>query len=141
MTDKPSDEEPTQKSNQLGRPSMKKRRPAHDIFEQRVDERTADLTRANWQLHKEIDERRRVEAALRQSEEKYRLLVENANDAIFVIQDGLIKFANPSASTMTGYSAEELTKLSFSEMIHPADRQKVIERHFRGLSGEDIIAN
>ena len=141
MTDKPSDEAPTKKANQLMGQSNDRFHRAHDMLEQRVDERTADLSKANLQLQKELDEHRRMEATLRQSEEKYRLLVENANDAIFVIQDGMIKFANPSASAMTGYSTEELTNLLFTDMIHPADRQEVIDQHFSRLSGEDVIAN
>ena len=53
-------------------------------------------------LRKEISERKLVEQALRESEEKYRILIENANDAIFIAQDEVIKFPNPKTEDITG---------------------------------------
>ena len=60
-----------------------------------------------------------------QAEEKYRTLVQNANDAIFIIQDGVIKFSNHKTENLFGYSARELAAIPFSNHIHPADREKV----------------
>jgi PAS domain S-box-containing protein len=114
---------------------------AHEILEQRVQERTADLLRTNEQLQEEIKERKRIEEALRESEEKYRQLIENANDAILVIQEGVIKFANPSTLRMTGYAMEELIKVPFVELLHPADKDLMADRHQRRLKGEDVISS
>lgn len=83
----------------------------------------------------DITERKRAEKALRESEEKYRLLVENANEAIVVVQDGRLKFANRMAVELTGYSEQELTSRPFPEFIHPDDRGIVVERHLRRLKG------
>ena len=58
---------------------------AHDELERRVEERTAELAAANKQLRSEIEERRRTETALRQSEERYKTLVETSPDAILMI--------------------------------------------------------
>ncbi|MBS0013262.1 MAG: PAS domain S-box protein, partial [Desulfobacterales bacterium] len=85
----------------------------------------------------DITDRRKAEEALRQSEEKYRVVVENAKEAIFVIQDGVLKFANQTTK-FTGYSIEELSSRQFVEFIHPADRAKARENYFRRLEGKPV---
>ena len=92
-------------------------------------------------IYSDITSRKRVEESLRESEEKYRLLVENANDAIFVAQDGVIKFPNAKTEEMTGYSAEELNKIPFVNHIHPDDKEMVIERYKRKLEEEDLVSS
>jgi two-component system cell cycle sensor histidine kinase/response regulator CckA len=84
---------------------------------------------------------RKQEEALRESEEKYRLFVENANDAVFVAQDDVIKYANPSTLRITGYSGEELTQIPFVNLIHPEDRDMVFGRYIRGLKSERVTSN
>jgi PAS domain S-box-containing protein len=69
-------------------------------------------------------------------EERYRILVESSNDAIYIIQDGILKFFNPKAVKLTGYSAEQLGLLHFSELIHPGDREWISQNHIRRLKGE-----
>jgi PAS domain S-box-containing protein len=83
---------------------------------------------------------RRGEEALRASEEKYRTLVENATEAIFIIQDEKIKFSNCQTISLSGYSAEELTKISFTGLIHPDDREAVLDWYRRRVQGEKIPA-
>jgi PAS domain S-box-containing protein len=95
------------------------------------------LTRTNKELQQEIGERRQVAKALRESEEKYRLLVETANEAIFIAQDGLIKFPNPKTIEMTVYAENEVRAMPFVHLIHPDDRALVVERHRQRLNGED----
>ena len=85
---------------------------------------------------RDITEMKQYERALEESEEKYRLLVENATDAIFIAQDGMLKFGNRQAEKMTGYSGEELAEISIVDIIHPEDRHMVLERHFKKLKGE-----
>jgi PAS domain S-box-containing protein len=74
--------------------------------------------------------------ALQASEEKYRLVVENAREAIFVAQDGMMKFANRNTARLIGYREEELPSMPFVNLIHPDDREFVIDRHLRRLKGE-----
>jgi len=87
--------------------------------------------------HQDITESRKAEEALRKSEEQYRMLVDTANDAIFIAQDGAIKFPNPKTTDITGYSADELAKMPFTDIIHPEDRDLVVGRHLQRLKGEN----
>ncbi len=84
-------------------------------------------------------ERKRVEEGLQASEEKYRLLVDNANEAIVVAQDGMLKFANPKTTEITNYLSEELTSMPFAQIIHPEDREMVFERYQKRLKGEQLL--
>ena len=58
-------------------------RKLNDELESRVENRTAELTRVNVELARENAERRRVEHALRESEERYALAARGANDGIW----------------------------------------------------------
>ena len=81
-------------------------------------------------------ERMRTERALQDSEEKYRLLIQNSNDAIFIAQDGVIKFPNLKTEELLGYSADELGRIPFLNHIHPDDRDMVLQRHKKRLEGQ-----
>jgi PAS domain S-box-containing protein len=85
-------------------------------------------------VSRDISERRRAEETLRQSENKYRMLVDNASDAIIVAQDDRVKFFNDKALEISGYSREEIDSVSFWSLIHPIDMQKAAERYLEGLS-------
>ncbi|NPU83153.1 MAG: PAS domain S-box protein [Syntrophaceae bacterium] len=84
----------------------------------------------------DITERWRTEEALQASEEKYRNLAENANEAIFVARHGQILYINPKSTEIAGYSREEFLSRSFLEFIHPDDQGMVVERHLQRLTGE-----
>jgi len=85
-----------------------------------------------------VTEQKRAEDALRKSEERYRLLFENANDAIFVMQEDDIKFPNRRAVEMFGFSADKLSEIPFFDLVHAKDRGAVQERYQRSLEGEDF---
>jgi PAS domain S-box-containing protein len=100
-------------------------------LEMRVMERTRDL-------ESEVNERRYTEDLLRESEEKYRLIFENANDAIFLTANGRIQFINPKAYELTGYFPKHVIGKIFTDFIHPDYREQVLEKHFKRLKGEDF---
>ncbi|MGB2805029.1 MAG: PAS domain S-box protein [Candidatus Zixiibacteriota bacterium] len=70
------------------------------------------------------------------TEEKYRLLVENASQGIIVIQDGMLKYLNPKAAEVTGWPKQELISKPFADIVHPDDRSMVAESHQRRMGGE-----
>jgi len=87
----------------------------------------------------DITDRKRAEEELRESEEKYRTLVENAAEVILIAQDGMLKFVNSVASEITGYSNQELRSSPFLEFIHPDDRNMVGESYLKRLKGNMLL--
>jgi PAS domain S-box-containing protein len=77
-----------------------------------------------------------AEQALRESEEKYRLLVETAREAIYVVQGGIIRFANSAACRMVSASASDVVGRSILDLVPPEDRDAIQERHNRLLHGD-----
>jgi PAS domain S-box-containing protein len=77
----------------------------------------------------------RAQAAFLESEKKYRALVNYANEAIFIAQDGLIKLPNPKTTELTGYSENELTGMPFETFLHPDDLEMVMQRHRERIEG------
>jgi two-component system, cell cycle sensor histidine kinase and response regulator CckA len=92
-------------------------------------------------IDRDITERKRAEAALQQSEEKYRVLVENAGEAISVAQEGKLRFANRKTEELTGYTHEELLSRPLVDFIHPDDRAMVLDRHVKRQQGVETPSN
>ncbi len=86
----------------------------------------------------DIHAHKAAEDKLRESEEKYRLLVENAVEAILVVQDWQVKYINPQAIRLSGYSKEEFTSLTLDKIIHPEDLPILKKRHQMRLKGKEL---
>jgi PAS domain S-box-containing protein len=82
----------------------------------------------------DITPRKKAEAALIQAEERYRQVLENADEAILVIQDGWVKFCNPKSVAISGYSVTEQMGRPFIEFIDPDSRDLVLKNHQRRLA-------
>ncbi len=111
-------------------------RTYRDRLEDMVRDRTKELEASSERLKQEIVERRKVEDAIRRSEEQYRLVVENANEGIVIAQDGRFRLVNPKLAEILGYPQEELISKYFNDFIHPEDRQMVMDRHRQRMVGE-----
>ncbi len=97
-------------------------------LEEQVNERTQSLVRSNEELVAEMLDRQKAEDALRESEQRYRTLVELSPDTIVVHdREGMILFANSAAAQMAGArSPNQLEGRSIYEFIHPDYRDDAI---------------
>ncbi len=78
------------------------------------------------------------EEALRESEEKYRTVVNSANDGIAIIQDRVIQFANPRLAEMAGYTQEEITGRPFTDFLRREELQGVQGFYAGRMNGRDV---
>ena len=98
-------------------------RKSKEQLEIKVSERTAMLQKTSERLKAELLERKKTEVALRESEKRFRTLIEKAPVAIAVARENTFKYANPKCVEMFGYdSAEELIGTTIFDMVAPADR-------------------
>ncbi len=91
---------------------------------------------------RDITERRRAEDGLRVSEQRSRLLVENANEGIVVVQDDGVAFANRRTLEIMerlGYTMDDFRGVPLEQYIHPEDRQLFREASERWAKGDDNI--
>ncbi len=109
-----------------------------DELEQKVSRRTAELEKINEQLRAQVFECEHVEAALRESEEKYSTLVEDALIGVYINRDGKIDFANDKFAAIYGYPKDELVGMDSNLLVHPEDRPMVDELRKKRLKGEKV---
>ncbi|MGA2228819.1 MAG: PAS domain S-box protein, partial [Syntrophobacteraceae bacterium] len=84
-----------------------------------------EFQKKNAELAKLNDLNKQLLGVVRTSEERYRLVVENANEAVAVAQDDMFKFVNRMACEITGFSEGELLSRPFVDIIHRDDRSMV----------------
>jgi diguanylate cyclase (GGDEF)-like protein/PAS domain S-box-containing protein len=83
----------------------------------------------------------KAEKALIESEKKYSTIVENSNDGIVILQDGLLKYANSKMLEITQYSKEETIGRAFIDFISPGYKGFVIDRYKRRMAGQEVPNN
>ena len=95
---------------------------------------TQALRQAHADLEVRVQERT---AALQEAETTYRTLVEQARDAIIIVQDGQIRYANPACETLSGYTREEFCQRppQVGEFLAPEDRDRVVGYYAQRLRG------
>ncbi len=98
-----------------------------------LEQRNVELAAMNRELTQEIAERRRVERALRESEERYSMLIETASDLIFYLTtDGRIAAVNRAFEVITGWPRAAWLGKPFAPLLHPDDARIAVER-FRAI--------
>ena len=86
-------------------------------------------------------ERQQAMEDMRNSEARYRSVIENVGVGVVVVQDGRMVFANPSMVRIVGHPLDYLLTHPFTATIHPDDVPAVVDRHQRRLRGEDVESN
>ncbi len=102
------------------------------IMRKRAEDAIVDY---NEELEQKIEERT---TSLKASEERYRLLVENASEAVVVAQGEKLIFFNKQTEELSGYSKEELAKRSFVNFFLPEDRDTMITYFRARIRGENV---
>ncbi|AFZ20802.1 PAS domain S-box protein [Allocoleopsis franciscana] len=95
----------------------------NQTLEAKVRERTAQLSIANEQLQQEVRERKRIEEALRESEQQFRQIFQDASIGMALTDFHTHQFiqVNPAWCRLLGYSASEIVSLTFDQITHPDD--------------------
>lgn len=109
---------------------------AHAELELRVQERTAELLQTNEQLKREIEDRKRIEQELRESETRYRLLINNMPSIVYRgYKDWSVDFMDEKVRSLTGYSMEEFNsrKKKWSEVIIGRDLETAKKAFIQAL--------
>jgi PAS domain S-box-containing protein len=88
-------------------------------------------------VDQDVTERVRAQRELLDREEKYRTVVEHANEGICILQDGIVRFANRYIAEMLGYSPEEGLGISFDAYVHPSAVEVLRQSHQRFMAGQD----
>ena len=124
---------------------------AYEELDLRVEERTRELVTMNEQLKGvirkreqlaqnlqfEVEERKKIEGVLRESEELFRRTFDEAPiGAAIISTDFRFKRVNSALCSITGYSQEELESLSFMDITHPEDRADNLKMAQKLASGE-----
>ena len=99
---------------------------AKEDLEKRIADRTADIADSNRELKAEICDRKRVEKALRENEQKFRALIANISDVIAILDaQGAICYESPSIARHFGWPPEALVGTPYCDLVHADDRKRV----------------
>jgi diguanylate cyclase (GGDEF)-like protein/PAS domain S-box-containing protein len=102
--------------------------------------RTRDLAEANAGLAAEVEERRRQQDRVEESESRYRAVVENAADGVFIADQNAILFANARLAEIVGVAADQLVGSDPWRFVHPLDKEMMTSWRNALESGERVAS-
>ncbi len=88
--------------------------------------------------YSDITEKALSEATIKQSEEKYRTLVDNIKDGVFIQVDGIVEFVNDALARMIGCTTEEMIGRPITDFIVPEDHDRVMDHYKRRMRNEEV---
>jgi len=111
----------------------------HEIV-QHTEQQASEITRANAALQAELAKRQRAENALRESEARYRLLLEHAPAGVYELDltNGRFISVNDVLCEYTGYTREEFLSLSPLALLTEESQRHYLERQAKILAGEEV---
>ena len=112
----------------------------HEQLESTIEQRTEELKKANLLLKKEIGERKQAEQAIRESEEKFRILAEKSPNMIFINKRGKVVYVNDKCEEVLGYTKETFfaPDFEFYTIIAPEYHEVIAKNYRLHLKGKDV---
>ncbi|MFZ4740716.1 MAG: PAS domain-containing protein, partial [Bacteroidales bacterium] len=100
-----------------------------------LQEKTEEIEVQNEELNQTNQELIAAKEKAEESEEKYRLLFENANEAIYIVQNEKLVFTNPTCEQITGISKENLIGFSILELVDESEKENLSKHHYELING------
>jgi PAS domain S-box-containing protein len=98
----------------------------------------ASLVRKSADLSDALSRITHAEAALRQSEAKYRCVVERASEGIVILQNHRVLFVNLHFAALCGYTVDEVVGAEFAVYLCAGQTARVVDTYERGMGGEKL---
>ncbi|MDD1693115.1 MAG: PAS domain S-box protein [Methanoregula sp.] len=111
-----------------------------DFYLQKGGDPEPQFTELAHKIHHAIS-RKQADQAREKSERDYRHVIEHASEAIFVIQDELLRMINPQAAELSGYPERELLNQPFTRFVHPDVRSLLLDKFRNRIAGSTVPAH
>ena len=89
-------------------------------------------------IGRNITERKKAEEIFKDSEKKYKTIIETAKDGVVIIQDGICKYSNKAIKNILGFSPDDFVGTSIFEMLPQKERDVVEKRYHMRLAGKEV---
>jgi PAS domain S-box-containing protein len=89
-------------------------------------------------IARDISERKQSEEALKESEARFHTIVENSNDGIVFIQNGIVQYSNPKLLEMGNYIEADILGKPFTDFVAPDNKKKVLDIYQKRIAGQKV---